>query len=232
MRKDSLFNGMVAVVDPTTQLAPARSAGPPVATRTFAHGVDVLLAELERLPGPEPGDPIDKDLSLLRLAAVRFSFVSAVVTVLCLPALAFDIQWPLILVGVASIAATVLIITFFAALRRAITARAAQEEEEHQRMKAVLEGIALARVEDMETRKLLERSKNSPELTSALLARIVTEYTADEQQAGGAGSPERERSRTRSLSHVLRAAGPQHPLAIVLRRLASDVNVTDTSEAL
>ncbi|MER6435847.1 hypothetical protein ABT275_05740 [Streptomyces sp. NPDC001185] len=81
----------------------------------------------------------------------------------------------------------------------------------------------------METRKLLDRSKNSPELASAILARIVTEYTTDEQQAAG---PETVSIGTRSLSKVLRVAGPQHPIARALRRLASDVNVTDTSEAL
>ncbi|WP_415940075.1 hypothetical protein [Streptomyces sp. 039-1] len=229
MRKDSLCNGLLAVVDPTTQVAPARSAGPPVRTRTFADGVDTLLAELDRASTKQPQDIIDNDLSFLRLAAVGLSFVSAVVTVLCLPALAFDIQWPLILVAVASIASTVLIIWFFTALRRAISVRATLQKEEHQRMKAVLEGIARTRIEDMETRKLLDRSKNNPELTSAILARIVTEYTDDEQHAAGL---ETESTGTRSLSNVLRVAGPAHPLARVLRRLASDVNVTDTSEVL
>ncbi|WP_329529590.1 hypothetical protein [Streptomyces sp. NBC_01462] len=229
MHKDSLYNGLLAVVDPTTQIAPARSAAPPVRTRTFTDGVDRLLAELDRTSAAPPRDITDKDLSFLRLAAVGLSFVSAVVTVLCLPALAFDIQWPLILVAVASIASTVLIIWFFTALRRAISIRAVVQKEEHQRMKAVLEAIARTRIEDMETRKLLDRSKNSPELASAILARIVTEYTTDEQQAAGPGT---ESTGTRSLSNVLRVAGPQHPIARALRRLASDVNVTDTSEAL
>jgi hypothetical protein len=84
MRKDSLYNGLLAVVDPTTQIAPARSAAPPVTTRTFTDGVDRLLAELDRTAAAPPRDITDKDLSFLRLAAVGLSFISAVVTVLCL----------------------------------------------------------------------------------------------------------------------------------------------------
>ncbi|MFG2440518.1 hypothetical protein [Streptomyces sp. NPDC048508] len=75
-------------------------------------------------------------------------------------------------------------------------------------MKAVLEGIARNRIENMETRKLLDRSKNNPELTTAIRARIVTERTDDEQQAA---CLETENTGTRSLSNVLRVAGPQQP---------------------
>ncbi|WP_157968681.1 hypothetical protein [Streptomyces geranii] len=230
MDRDSLLTGILAVLDPTTRVVPARSCPTTAPPRSFTEGAEALIAELDRLPPPDTAEPADH-LPGLRLAAVRVSFISALITVACLPALALDIEWPLIFVAAASLAATLLIVLFLAGLYRSIARREALEQLHHQHMKDLLASMARQRVADLEDRELIERSKNNPELTSAILATIMTEYTDAELPA----AMPRERSsasRTLSLSRVLAVAGPHHPLARVLRRLASDVKMTDTSEAL
>ncbi|MFF7446108.1 MULTISPECIES: hypothetical protein [unclassified Streptomyces] len=221
---------MFAILDPSARVLPARPPRTTVTPRNFTEGAEALLAELDRLPATE-ATAVPDDLPVLRIATVRVSFVSAVLTALCVPPLAFGIEWPLIVVATASIAATSLIISFFAGLRRSISRRATQQQLHHHHMKELLEGLARERVADLEDRELIERSKNSPELTSAILATIVTEYADAEQPAEAHAAKAGGRERSLSLARVMAVAGPQHPLARVLRRLASDVTTTDTSEA-
>ncbi|MEU5324115.1 hypothetical protein AB0G67_46455 [Streptomyces sp. NPDC021056] len=230
MNQESLLTGMLAVLDPSARVFPARPPRTTVTPRTFTEGAEALLAELDR-PLAADATGIPDDLPVLRIVTVRVSFVSAVLTVLCVPPLAFGIEWPLIVVAVASLAATSLIISFFAGLRRSTARRAAQQQLHHHQMKELLEGLARERVAELEDRELIERSKNSPELTSAILATIMTEYADAEQPAKAHAEKSDSPARSLSLARVLAVAGPQHPLARVLRRLASDVTMTDTSEA-
>ncbi|MEU0337091.1 hypothetical protein [Streptomyces sp. NPDC006193] len=222
---------MQAVFDPTARIAPARTRGPARPPRSFTEGAEALLARLDAPPQPEPDRPPHADLPLLRLVTVRLSFVSAFLTAACVPLLAKGLEWPLFVVGAGATVAAVLIIAFFASLRYTIARRAKAQELHHQHMKQMLEGMARERVVDLEDRQLIERSRSSPELTSAILATILTEYAEAERLPAADRPRGGDTMRTLSLPRVLAVAGPQHPLARALRRLATDVRTTDTSEA-
>lgn len=231
MNQENLLVGMLAVLDPTGKVLPATPRRTPVTPRSLTDGAEALLAELDKLPAVETTELPD-DLPVLRVVTVRASFVSAVLTVLCVPPLAFGIEWLLIVVAVASLAATSLVIFFFAGLRRSIARRASQQQQHQLHMKELLEGLARGRVAELEDHELIQRSKNSPELTSAILATIVTEYADAEQPAEVSAAKRSGPARSRALARLLAVAGPQHPLARGLRKLASDVTMTDTSEVL
>ncbi|MFI6336815.1 hypothetical protein [Streptomyces sp. NPDC050535] len=217
---------MRSVLDPTGQVLAARPNACSQRPRSFDEGVEALL---EALPEPalldsetrarvrRMGADVEyQGLSKLRLAAVTVSFVSTVSTfAFCTVAIAVNSSWPLLVIGTLSASATLAISAFFIALRWTLTRR-------REAMRAALRCMAHARISDLEDQQLLRRSRDDPELASAILVEIMTEYT-DAVQSQDSGSPT-VHSRSISVDRLMRTAGQNHVVAQALRRLASDVS--------
>ncbi|MCH5676814.1 hypothetical protein [Streptomyces gilvus] len=150
------------------------------------------------------------------------SFFSAVSTfVFCTLALFIKSSWPLLVISAISASATIAIGVFFIALRWTLVQR---QRSLHSRlaMGALLRDMAEARVSALEEQKLLRRSDEDPELASAILAEIMTEYT-DAARSQDPSAPTIRRHGF-SVDRVLRNTGQNHVVARALKRLASDVS--------
>lgn len=231
MRWDNFGNGARAVLDPTGKMLPARASNSDLEVRPFDEGVKALISALDvEAESSEPARVsrhvqwlgTSMSLSRLRLVAVTASFLSAVLTsALGLVSLASGTNWPVAVISASSVLATVGIAAFFAALQHSLRQK---ERELHYRdnelMRDAFKRMAESRVESLEARSLIRRSKGDPELASALLIEIVSEYNKSEgEHDPGSGS----RSPKVSVEQVMKTASDDHPVVQMLRRLASDV---------
>lgn len=242
MRRKEFAVGVRSLTDPTGRSFPARSAPRVTRPRPFDKGTGALLSALRQeegqwISGTAPTAAKGElgrhpELTRLRIAAVTGSFLSAVSTLaFCTLAYASHAEWPLIGVWAMSAGATLAILLFFTALRRAL---AKQREHELQVSRsmfcAALRGMAEDQVLNLEAKQLLRRSQDDPELANAILAGIVREYTDAEQSAEKHTELGRHHKIAVLVGKVTNPANQDHLIARTLRRLASDVDV-DVSEA-
>ncbi|MEU6810886.1 hypothetical protein ABZ920_18240 [Streptomyces sp. NPDC046831] len=233
MRWGNIGTGARAVLDPTGKALPARAAHSDFEVRSFDEGVHALISALdaERDSPPEPAEgsrPWARrlgprlSLSRLRIVAVTASFLSAVLTsALGLVSLASGTNWPVAVISASSVVATVGIGAFFAALQYSLRQK---ERELHHRdldlMRKALMRMAENQVQSLEANSLIRRSKGDPELASALLIEILSEYDEGGRRSllvSEAHSPHF------SVEQVMKTASEDHPVVRMLRRLAADV---------
>ncbi|MFJ9613472.1 hypothetical protein [Streptomyces noursei] len=231
MRWDNLGTGVRAVLDPTGKVFPARAENLGFEVRPFDEGVDALISALDAENDHSLQEATDSkprvhrfeasvSLSRLRIVAVTASFLSAVLTsALGLISLASGTHWPVAVISAVSVVATFGIGAFFAALQRSLRQK---ERDLHHRETALireaLKRMTENQVESLETKSLIRRSQEDPELASALLMEIVSEY--DE---GGHSNLSTPHSPKVSVEQVMKTASKDHPVAKILRRLAADV---------
>ncbi len=242
MRRKEFAVGVRSLIDPEGQSFPARSAPRVTRPRPFGEGTGALISALRKeearqITGTAPAGHQEElgrhpELTRLRIAAVTGSFLSAVSTLaFCTLAFASHAQWPLIGVWAVSAGATLAILAFFTALRRALAKqRAHQLRISRSMLCATLRGMAEEQVLDLEAKQLLRRSQDDPELANAILAGIVREYTDAEQSAEQHSELGRHHTFSVLVDKVTNPANQDHLIARTLRRLASDVDA-DVSEA-
>ncbi|MFD7110998.1 hypothetical protein ACFWAF_12470 [Streptomyces microflavus] len=213
--------GALSVLDPTGAVLPAHGASTEGGS-SLSERLVALNTALGAIADSPPSSlsleaaKAQKKLSSLRLAAVMGSFFSAALSaVLAVFSLAADTRWPVLVISLLSVFASVAITAFLGALRLSLARRM-----RHDSLYAEFQRLASQRVWDLETARLVRLSETNPDAARTLLLQIVTEYEQATKVRSGAQNVKREPVTARQL---MQTAGPSNPVRKTLTMMVSDL---------